>query len=103
MTKQGLSDWIRVPVLVARGPNAESNQIIVGITAALHGNEVNGVSCIHRVMKDLDISMLKGSVVAVPCLNIPGYLNFKREFRFHFNHLQHILRSVSFSATVYHL
>ena len=77
---KGLSDWIRVPCIVARGV-VDADEIVLGITAAMHGNEVNGVSCIQRVMADLDISKLHGTVVGVPCVNIPGYLNFKREFR----------------------
>ena len=94
MMKQGLSDWIRIPVTVARGNARTSqhgqdqngadgkkpNELVVGITAALHGNEINGVSCIHRLIGELDVSKLNGTVVGVPCLNIPGYLNFRREF-----------------------
>lgn len=97
MMKQGLSDWIRVPCIVARGagasvrgntpvpdgdsaPSEDPEDIVVGITAALHGNEVNGVSCIQRLMAELDITKLRGTVVAIPCLNPAGYLGFKREF-----------------------
>lgn len=65
---------------MARGAT-DPDEIVLGITAALHGNEVNGVSCIQRVMADLDVKKLRGTVVAVPCVNIPGYLAFKREFR----------------------
>ena len=36
--------------------------------------------CIHRVITDIDVSQLKGAVVAVPCVNVPGYLRFSREF-----------------------
>ncbi len=36
--------------------------------------------CIHRVISDIDVSQLKGAVVAVPCVNVPGYLRFSREF-----------------------
>jgi len=75
--QQGLSDWIRVPVIVARG---FQDGIVVGITAAVHGNELNGVPCIHEVMREIDVSTLKGTVVAVPCVNTPGYLSFQREF-----------------------
>ncbi|KAJ3257573.1 hypothetical protein HK103_004482 [Boothiomyces macroporosus] len=77
MVKQGLSEWIRVPVIVARG--TESGPV-VGITAVVHGNELNGVPCIHRVITDIDVSKLIGTVVAVPCVNVPGYLRFTREF-----------------------
>lgn len=40
---------------------------VVGITAAMHGNELNGVPCIHRVITDIDVNKLKGTVVAIPC------------------------------------
>jgi predicted deacylase len=53
---------------------------VVGITAAVHGNELNGVPCIHRVVSDIDIHKLTGTVVAVPCVNVTGYLKFTREF-----------------------
>jgi predicted deacylase len=52
----------------------------VGITAAVHGNELNGVPCIHHVITDIDVHRLRGTVVAVPCMNVVGYLRFTREF-----------------------
>ncbi|TPX57396.1 hypothetical protein PhCBS80983_g03883 [Powellomyces hirtus] len=77
MVKQGLSEWLRIPVIVARG---KEEGPVVGITAVVHGNELNGVPCIHRVISDIDVSTLKGTVVAVPCINVPGYLRYTREF-----------------------
>ncbi|KAJ3123285.1 hypothetical protein HK100_011657 [Physocladia obscura] len=77
MVKQGLSEWLRVPVIVARGVNPGP---VLGITAVVHGNELNGVPCIHRVITDIDVYKLNGTVVAVPCVNVPGYLRFSREF-----------------------
>ena len=77
MVKNGLSEWIRIPVIVARGVEPGP---VVGITAVVHGNELNGVPCIHRVITDIDVRKLKGTVVAVPCVNVPGYLRFSREF-----------------------
>ncbi|KAJ3383263.1 hypothetical protein HDU84_003742 [Entophlyctis sp. JEL0112] len=77
MVKEGLSEWIRVPVIVARGVNPGP---VLGITAVVHGNELNGVPCIHRVITDVDVFKLTGTVVAVPCVNVPGYLRFSREF-----------------------
>jgi predicted deacylase len=32
-------------------------------------------------MQSIDISRLRGTIVAIPCLNVPGYTNFKREFK----------------------
>jgi predicted deacylase len=77
MVKQGLSEWIRVPVIIARGSKPGP---VIGITAVVHGNELNGVPCIHKVISDIDVSSLKGTLVAVPCVNVPGYLRFRREF-----------------------
>ncbi|KAI8825179.1 uncharacterized protein EV422DRAFT_249081 [Fimicolochytrium jonesii] len=73
----GLSEWLRIPVIVARG---KEEGPVVGITAVVHGNELNGVPCIHRVISDIDVSFLRGTVVAVPCVNVPGYLRYTREF-----------------------
>lgn len=77
MLKQGLSEWLRLPVIVCRGTE---DGPVVGITAAVHGNELNGVPCIHRVVSDIDVNKLHGTVVAVPCVNVSGYLKFTREF-----------------------
>ncbi|KAL6064876.1 Succinylglutamate desuccinylase/aspartoacylase [Balamuthia mandrillaris] len=77
MFRSGLSDWVRVPVLVARG---REEGPVLGVTAAVHGNELNGVPCIHRVISAIDVNVLKGTVVGVPCVNITGYLNCTRTF-----------------------
>ncbi|KAG2214424.1 hypothetical protein INT47_000980, partial [Mucor saturninus] len=77
MVKQGLSEWLRMPVIVCRGTE---DGPVVGITAAVHGNELNGVPCIHRVVSQIDVNKLHGTVVAVPCVNVSGYLKFMREF-----------------------
>jgi hypothetical protein len=45
MVQQGLGEWLRLPVIVCRGTE---DGPVVGITAAVHGNELNGVPCIHR-------------------------------------------------------
>lgn len=37
--RNGLGEWVRVPVVVARG--AEEGPVL-GVTAAVHGNELNG-------------------------------------------------------------
>lgn len=67
----------QVPVMVARGA---SEGPVVGITAAVHGNELNGIPTIHRLFRAIDPGELTGTVVAVPLVNIPGYLRNQREF-----------------------
>jgi predicted deacylase len=54
---------------------------VVGITAAIHGNELNGIVVIHRLLSRLARTpLLKGTLVAVPIVNVPGYLREQREF-----------------------
>ncbi|OZJ04772.1 hypothetical protein BZG36_01865 [Bifiguratus adelaidae] len=77
MMKNGLSEWLRLPVIIARGTE---DGPVLGITAALHGNELNGVPTIHRVVSDINVHQLRGTVVAIPCVNVVGYLKFVREF-----------------------
>ncbi len=73
----GLGYPIYVPVLVACG---KEDGPTVGITAVIHGNELNGLPVIQRVMRELDLGHLKGIVVAVPVINVPGFLRGQREF-----------------------
>jgi predicted deacylase len=68
---------INVPVVVARGRRQGP---VVGITAAVHGNELNGIPIIHRLMDNVDATDLKGTIVTVPVVNIPGYLREQRDF-----------------------
>ena len=53
---------------------------MLGITAALHGNELNGIPLIHRLVNDLKVNELHGTIVAVPIANIQGYVNGTRGF-----------------------
>lgn len=71
LTENGLGEPIRIPLLVARG---ERPGPVAGITAAVHGNEVNGVPVIHRLMQRLDLERLRGTVLGVPVVNTMGFL-----------------------------
>ena len=77
LIEDGMGKSISVPVLVARGLREGP---VVGITAAVHGNELNGIPTIHRLFQALDPQELKGTVVAVPVVNVPGYLRNQRKF-----------------------
>ena len=80
MVRDGLGQMIRVPVVVARGADPGP---VVGLTAAVHGNELNGVRIIHRILPELSPENLAGTIVAVPVVNIPGYLRNQRLFSDH--------------------
>ena len=48
------------------------------VSAAVHGDEINGVEIIRRVMKLPALKSLRGTLVAVPIVNVPGFLNLSR-------------------------
>jgi uncharacterized protein len=77
IASDGLGYPIYVPIIVARG---KEDGPIFGMTAVVHGNELNGLPVIQRVTRDLDIQNLKGILVGVPVVNVPGFLGARREF-----------------------
>ncbi|MGJ8670064.1 MAG: succinylglutamate desuccinylase/aspartoacylase family protein [Oceanococcus sp.] len=75
------------PVLVANGVRPGPR---LCITAAVHGDELNGIEMVRRIMQRLDTQTLAGSVIGVPIVNIPGfqrgsrYLPDRRDLNRHF-------------------
>lgn len=68
---------VTVPVLIWRG--LEEGPVL-GLTAAIHGNELNGIGVIHKLKDSLDPRRMKGSIVAIPGLNREGLHRFQREY-----------------------
>lgn len=68
---------VYVPTLVLRGANEGP---VVGLTAAVHGNELNGVPTIHDLFDTIDPEQLKGTLVGVTIANVPGYLRHQRGY-----------------------
>lgn len=77
MTNDAFGLPISVPVLVARGVKKGP---ILGITCALHGNEINGIPLIHRLFEDLNVNTIIGTIIALPICNPPGYNSNQRKF-----------------------
>jgi len=48
------------------------------LTAALHGDELNGIEIVRRVLYDLDAQKLSGTVVGVPIVNLHGFRRASR-------------------------
>jgi predicted deacylase len=59
-----------IPVFVVNG-NAPGP--LVCLTAAIHGDELNGIEMVRRIMQDLDPGRLSGSVVGIPIVNLQGF------------------------------
>lgn len=67
---------IDIPVHVFRGP--EDGPVVL-LLAGMHGDEVNGVEIVRRLLRGKALHPQRGTVIAIPVLNIYGFLNFSRE------------------------
>lgn len=53
---------------------------VILLSGGLHGDEINGIEIIRRMIDSKLFNKLKcGSVIAIPVMNIYGFLNFSRE------------------------
>ncbi len=43
------------------------------LTGAIHGDELNGIEMIRRVLQDLDPARVNGAVIGVPIVNLQGF------------------------------
>ncbi|MGK0366179.1 MAG: putative deacylase [Saprospiraceae bacterium] len=77
LISDGLGAPVCVPLMVVRG---QKDTPILGLTAAVHGNELNGIPVIQRVFNNIDPAELEGTIVAIPVVNIPSFIQKKRRF-----------------------
>ncbi len=68
---------ILVPVIVMQG-NQQGPTL--GLTAGLHGNELNGIAIIHQLAETINIDKLNGRIIAIPGLNALSILINERRF-----------------------
>ena len=64
-----------MPVHVRRGRRAGPSLFVC---AAVHGDELNGVEIIRRLMKRRALSRIRGTVIAVPFVNVYGVIDRSR-------------------------
>ncbi|WP_343486974.1 succinylglutamate desuccinylase/aspartoacylase family protein [Allomuricauda sp. d1] len=67
---------IDIPVHVF---NSKKPGPTVLIQAGLHGDEINGVETLRRLLQDRTFKIQKGAVIVVPILNIFGFIHFSRD------------------------
>ncbi|MEE8601821.1 succinylglutamate desuccinylase/aspartoacylase family protein [Euzebya tangerina] len=75
ITKLVSGSPISLPVLAVHGRHEGPT---IWLNGAIHGDEVNGVEIIRRVLAQLDPRSLHGTVIAVPIVNVPGFLSGDR-------------------------
>ena len=70
-----LGDPVRIPVTVING---DRDGPTVFLSAAAHGDELNGIEVVREVAHEWDHEDLAGTLVCLPVLNVPGFLAQQR-------------------------
>jgi predicted deacylase len=70
-----LGDPVRLPVTIVNGPYPGPTAFL---TAATHGDELNGIEVVREVAHDWDHDVLNGTLVCLPVLNVPAFLAQQR-------------------------
>lgn len=66
---------INMPVYVIRGKNAGP---ALFVSAAVHGDEILGSEIIRRLLSNRLLKKIRGSLIAVPVVNVYGFINRSR-------------------------
>ncbi|WP_138005764.1 succinylglutamate desuccinylase/aspartoacylase family protein [Halalkalirubrum salinum] len=70
-----LGDPVRIPVTIINGEKPGPTAFL---TAATHGDELNGIEVVREIAHEWDLSGLAGTLVCLPVLNVPGFLAQQR-------------------------
>lgn len=69
------ADPLYVPATVVRGARPGPTLFL---TAAVHGDELNGVAVVRNLLIEHDLTPMAGTLIAVPVVNVPGFLTQSR-------------------------
>lgn len=67
---------INIPVIINR---AEEDGPVLLIMAGMHGDEINGVEIVRRIIENDYHKPDRGTIIAIPLVNVFGFINFSRE------------------------
>ncbi|MTI30127.1 succinylglutamate desuccinylase/aspartoacylase family protein [Xanthovirga aplysinae] len=57
---------IYIPVIIIQG---KTKGPTLGLVAGIHGDELNGISIVHKLVEQIDVYQLKGRIIAIPGIN----------------------------------
>ncbi|MCB1189659.1 MAG: succinylglutamate desuccinylase/aspartoacylase family protein [Leptospiraceae bacterium] len=66
---------IEIPVSIIRGTQKGS---IVCMTGGIHGDELNGIEIVRRILNQFDPEEVNGTLIGIPIVNIPGFKRGER-------------------------
>lgn len=67
---------IDIPVVVHRSGKSGPSLLLI---AGMHGDEINGVEIMRRIIRDKLYKVDAGMVICIPIINIYGFINFSRD------------------------
>ena len=67
---------IDTPIYVYRAP---IDGPVLALTAGMHGDEINGMEIVRRIIDSGYNKVLRGTVLCMPVINVYGFLNYSRE------------------------
>lgn len=70
VTESYSSMTMRIPIHIRR---ASEDGPVVFVSAALHGDEINGTGAVRQLIQDEDFKLRRGSVILIPVLNLPAF------------------------------
>jgi len=75
VSQRYVSGEVSLPVCVIHGRRAGPTLFV---SAAIHGDEINGVEIIRRLLKRSGLGKLHGTLIAVPVVNVYGFIAHTR-------------------------
>lgn len=66
---------LTMPIQVLRGKKEGPTMFV---SAAIHGDEINGVEIVRRLLAHKSLRYLRGTLIAVPIVNVQGFLGHSR-------------------------
>lgn len=70
-----LGDPVRIPVTIINGPQPGPTAFL---SAAIHGDELNGIEVVREVAHEWDHDDVCGTIVCLPVLNVQGFVAQER-------------------------
>ncbi len=64
-----------IPVHIVHG---KQDGPVLFLSGAIHGDEVNGIEIIRRILKQSSLNRIKGTLIAVPIVNVHGFISHSR-------------------------
>ena len=75
MARLPTQTMLSLPVVVINGVEAGPR---LWLSAAIHGDEINGVEIIRQVLEQVDPKQLRGTLISVPIVNVFGFIEQSR-------------------------